>query len=137
MKLKVYVDVHDFKRLEKEIMKLEDKGKKYLSDAVNKAGEYAQRKMKTALPIDSKEDGLHLRDSLKLAKQKVNNKKTYQAALVTVGNKKVKYALANEFGRKKIRQYKGTKIIKKTIENNQGKISEIVIGVLSKRLGLK
>lgn len=137
MKLRVYVDVRDFKRLEKEIIKLEDKGKKYLSDAVNKAGEFAQRKMKTALPIDSKEDGLHLRDSLKLAKQKVNNKKTYQAALVTLGNKKIKYAKAFEFGRFKTRRYKGSKLVKKTIENNQDKIAEIVIGVLSKRLGLK
>lgn len=137
MKLKVYVDVHDFKRLEKEIIKLEDKGKKYLSDAVNRAGEFTQRKIKSSLPINSKDDGIHLRNSLKLAKQKVNNKKTYQAALVTVGNKKVRYALTNEFGRKKIRQYKGSKIIKKTIEDNQGKIAEIIIGVLSKRLGLK
>ena len=37
--MKVYVDfdVNEFKRLEKELLKLEDKGKKYLSDEIGRA----------------------------------------------------------------------------------------------------
>ena len=62
--MKVYVDfdVNEFKRLEKELLKLEDKGKKYLSDAVNKAGDFTQRKIKSSLPLNDKPDNIHLRN---------------------------------------------------------------------------
>ena len=106
--------------------------------AVNKAGDFTQRKIKSSLPLNDKQDNIHLRNSVKLKKQKVNNKKMYQASLVTVGDKKkVVYALTNEFGRKKTKRYAGKKIIKKTIESNQARIADIIIGVLAKRLGLK
>lgn len=135
--MQIFVDVKDFKSLEKEFLKVGEQGKAYLADAVNKAGQFTHRSIKTSLPIHDKNDGIHLRDSVKQKKQKINKRKVYQASLVTVGDKKRNYAIATEFGRKKRTPYKGLETVKKTLESNQNKIADIIIGVLTKRLGLK
>lgn len=135
--MKLDIDVRDFKKLEKELLKLEDKGKSALSDASNKAGQFIQRKLISAYPINSK-DNIHIRDTVKIKKAKIDKKRTYQTAFVTVGSKKAPYSMALEWGKKTTKgRSKAGYYVKNVTDDHGAKASEIMINVLVKRLGLK
>jgi hypothetical protein len=135
--LKLDINVKDFKKLEKELLKLPDKGKSALSDASNKAGTYLQRKLITAYPVNNK-NNIHIRDTVKMKKAKIDKKRTYQTAFVTAGSKKAPYAMALEWGRNtKNGRSRAGKYVENVKDNFGQKASEIMVNILIKKLGLK
>lgn len=137
MKMKVDIDFGDFAKLEKELLKTQDKGKKLLSEATNTAAEFIKRKLITAYPINNK-NNIHIRDTVKIKKTKVSKKFTYQKSLISVGSKKAPYSMALEWGKStKNGKTKAGHYVEKVKDQHGQKASQIMMNILAKRLGLK
>lgn len=129
--------IEQLKDLEKKLKHLPDKGKALLSKASSKGSELIQRKLITAYPINNK-NNIHIRDTVKIKKAKIDKKRTYQTSFVYVGSKKAPYAMSLEWGRKtKKGRSKAGEYAKKTKDEYSDKASDIMIDVIIKGLGLR
>lgn len=94
--MRVYVAIDGIDAMVREMSRMEDKGKSVL-DAVALAGaEYANPKIRAAVPVND-EDSQHLRDNIKTVKSRRKNK-TKSSAQVTVGAKAAEYGFHLEAG---------------------------------------
>jgi hypothetical protein len=135
--LKIEIDFSDFAKLEKELLKTQDKGKALLSEATNTAAEFIQRKIITAYPINNKND-IHIRDTVKIKKTKISKKFTYQKSLISIGSKKAPYSMALEWGKKTKNGRSKAGHYVEDVKNQHGqKAAQIMMNILAKRLGLK
>ena len=116
---RVYIQIEGIEEMIQQIKQIDDRGKAILDKAAMAGAEYAEPKIRQAVPVGDA-DGRHLRDAIKSKKSRKKSK-VKSSASVNVGKSSSPYGFHLEAGTKKM---DGKKFIRDTVDHEHLKIAE-------------
>ena len=129
----VYVELEGLDEIVDELSRMPEEGKKKLHQAVNKGAEYLYPKIKGAIERSTENDGVHLKDAIKVRKAKVKKTTTQSADIVGGKGKTVDYGFHVETG---TRTVEGKNFMRNTTDQEAEAVANIVIDELMDSLGV-
>lgn len=134
--MRVNVEIHGIDQMIRDMSRMADKGKAVLDKVALAGAEYAQPKIRDAVPVGD-EDDQHLRDNLKVKQTKRKNR-TKSSAQVEVGAKAAAYGFHLETGHmtKSGQHVPGKPFIRNTIDSESEAIGRVMGEVFIKEVGI-